>query len=101
MRVNGLPALAGHAFQLLPQSVQGLFGHQFLNSEKIKLVRHPSQGGIALLLTMPQALDIPGSKPELQGLEGQGMEKDRSEEHTSELQSRGHLVCRLLFEKNI
>src|SRR5439155_12527808 len=26
-------------------------------------------------------------------------EKVRSEEHTSELQSRGHLVCRLLLEK--
>src|SRR5690625_5896421 len=26
--------------------------------------------------------------------------KLRSEEHTSELQSRGHLVCRLLLEKN-
>src|SRR2546429_7114692 len=26
-------------------------------------------------------------------------EKDRSEEHTSELQSRLHLVCRLLLEK--
>src|SRR5437870_10386351 len=26
-------------------------------------------------------------------------EVDRSEEHTSELQSRGHLVCRLLLEK--
>src|SRR5690625_3981285 len=25
--------------------------------------------------------------------------QDRSEEHTSELQSRGHLVCRLLLEK--
>src|SRR5690625_6925981 len=25
----------------------------------------------------------------------------RSEEHTSELQSRGHLVCRLLLEQNI
>src|SRR5690625_7971689 len=25
----------------------------------------------------------------------------RSEEHTSELQSRGHIVCRLLLEKNI
>src|SRR5439155_7224631 len=25
--------------------------------------------------------------------------KQRSEEHTSELQSRGHLVCRLLLEK--
>src|SRR5690625_6001622 len=26
-------------------------------------------------------------------------EQGRSEEHTSELQSRGHLVCRLLLEK--
>src|SRR5690625_5970178 len=26
-------------------------------------------------------------------------QKERSEEHTSELQSRGHLVCRLLLEK--
>src|SRR5690625_6646906 len=33
---------------------------------------------------------------------GQGIEVPfiaRSEEHTSELQSRGHLVCRLLLEK--
>ena len=27
--------------------------------------------------------------------------KRRSEEHTSELQSRGHLVCRLLLEKKV
>src|SRR5690625_6742670 len=27
------------------------------------------------------------------------LSKARSEEHTSELQSRGHLVCRLLLEK--
>src|SRR5690625_6185526 len=27
------------------------------------------------------------------------VEESRSEEHTSELQSRGHLVCRLLLEK--
>src|SRR5690625_5442052 len=27
------------------------------------------------------------------------MPAERSEEHTSELQSRGHLVCRLLLEK--
>src|SRR3712207_7088036 len=27
--------------------------------------------------------------------------EDRSEEHTSELQSRQYLVCRLLLEKNI
>src|SRR5690625_5717244 len=31
---------------------------------------------------------------------GAGLDRvDRSEEHTSELQSRGHLVCRLLLEK--
>src|SRR5690625_6066234 len=28
-----------------------------------------------------------------------GLPSDRSEEHTSELQSRGHLVCRLLLDK--
>src|SRR5437660_6469524 len=28
-----------------------------------------------------------------------GRREKRSEEHTSELQSRGHLVCRLLLEK--
>src|SRR5437870_9248477 len=30
---------------------------------------------------------------------GLRMGEERSEEHTSELQSRGHLVCRLLLEK--
>src|SRR5690625_633950 len=36
--------------------------------------------------------DPPGAGTTVSGLE-------RSEEHTSELQSRGHLVCRLLLEK--
>src|SRR5690625_6953672 len=29
----------------------------------------------------------------------EAVDPERSEEHTSELQSRGHLVCRLLLEK--
>src|SRR5690625_5487877 len=33
------------------------------------------------------------------GVWGGLTERERSEEHTSELQSRGHLVCRLLLEK--
>src|SRR5690554_7630712 len=41
--------------------------------------------------------------PELPLLQGkasdQGQARPRSEEHTSELQSRPHLVCRLLLEK--
>src|SRR5439155_21227999 len=32
-------------------------------------------------------------------LQSSGTAAPRSEEHTSELQSRGHLVCRLLLEK--
>src|SRR5690625_5946498 len=34
-----------------------------------------------------------------QALIGHRLGQGRSEEHTSELQSRGHLVCRLLLEK--
>src|SRR3712207_8369402 len=33
------------------------------------------------------------------GLDGLGVDVGRSEEHTSELQSRQYLVCRLLLEK--
>src|SRR5690554_7654955 len=40
-----------------------------------------------------KALEIGGA------LEAQGPQTGRSEEHTSELQSRPHLVCRLLLEK--
>src|SRR5690625_6636907 len=36
---------------------------------------------------------------ELHWPQGTGAIMLRSEEHTSELQSRGHLVCRLLLEK--
>src|SRR2546430_4289735 len=37
--------------------------------------------------------------PELQRVAGQVGAPDRSEEHTSELQSQSNLVCRLLLEK--
>src|SRR6266498_5324880 len=38
--------------------------------------------------------------PGARNLFGRDAEQARSEEHTSELQSRPHLVCRLLLEKN-
>src|SRR5207253_11228969 len=37
--------------------------------------------------------------PALHAEPGEDFRSFRSEEHTSELQSRGHLVCRLLLEK--
>src|SRR5690625_5378840 len=36
---------------------------------------------------------------QLLGITKASLATERSEEHTSELQSRGHLVCRLLLEK--
>src|SRR5690625_6317336 len=45
-------------------------------------------------------LFTPKSYSALPGLEMKG-DPNRSEEHTSELQSRGHLVCRLLLEKKM
>src|SRR5690554_7415212 len=38
-------------------------------------------------------------KPLFRDMKVYGEKPDRSEEHTSELQSRPHLVCRLLLEK--
>src|SRR5690625_5906782 len=46
------------------------------------------------------------TEPPLSGVQIQTLswlspcKESRSEEHTSELQSRGHLVCRLLLDKN-
>src|SRR5437870_10839278 len=55
-------------------------------------------------LSLHDALPIcnhgsPGRAAVPAGVTGIRMEIMRSEEHTSELQSRGHLVCRLLLEK--
>src|SRR5690625_6695092 len=55
-------------------------------------------------LGMIQAADAAPLRPrEIQAMLRSGRSAEdiaeRSEEHTSELQSRGHLVCRLLLEK--
>src|SRR5206468_4441870 len=41
----------------------------------------------------------PARQPRARGVRGEGGRTARSEEHTSELQSRSDLVCRLLLEK--
>src|SRR5690625_5440880 len=61
-------------------------------------------GGDGPVTTPPPALgsdasDGGGSDPDPSDGGGAETEEPRSEEHTSELQSRGHLVCRLLLEK--
>src|SRR2546422_5098764 len=50
-------------------------------------------------LPEPQALRLHGPERSLSHREPEHPPQPRSEEHTSELQSRLHLVCRLLLEK--
>src|SRR5476651_2881292 len=48
---------------------------------------------LPISLPLPPAVRLPVDHPDLRG------RRVRSEEHTSELQSRQYLVCRLLLEK--
>src|SRR5690625_5704469 len=66
---------------------------------------HNPQGRAPFAFKLHQFISGPGKV--LTTLEPAGQrnitldaQRFRSEEHTSELQSRGHLVCRLLLEKN-
>src|SRR5438270_9029594 len=73
-----------------------------LLGKKVAVVeKNPAVGGAAINTgTIPSktlretALALAGLKARAQGLA-----RDRSEEHTSELQSQSNLVCRLLLEK--
>src|SRR5687768_17772637 len=50
--------------------------------------------------SMAESMEVPCSKSSLVGVNPSRRDRpERSEEHTSELQSRLHLVCRLLLEK--
>src|SRR5690625_6473646 len=81
-------ALQGLDFQVEQGEMMGIVGS--------------SGSGKSTLLNMIGGLDRPSAGRLL--VDGKDLlrmsDKDlRSEEHTSELQSRGHLVCRLLLEK--
>src|SRR5690625_6280996 len=73
-----------------------------LNGTLPELSKAPSTNELAGFYSINPATAAKGinelvSKGVLEKRRGVGM---RSEEHTSELQSRGHLVCRLLLETN-
>src|SRR5690606_42132753 len=62
--------------------------------ERPRLLVHRTGEGPLLVAEELVLLDLPR-----EGAAVQGDERARSEEHTSELQSRENLVCRLLLEK--
>src|SRR5258708_21800098 len=74
------------------------------------MIRRPPRSTLfpyTTLFRSPDALDPAQERPPARSLDQPGpagrsagdRRQDRSEEHTSELQSPDHLVCRLLLEK--
>src|SRR3712207_7144648 len=59
--------------------------------------RRPASSGV--LLRRERRLPLPRAGVRGPSLRARGAARRRSEEHTSELQSRQYLVCRLLLEK--
>src|SRR5690625_6567862 len=61
---------------------------------------HASAGELLYCYNIVQPKNVMPVHGEVRHLIANGrIAEDRSEEHTSELQSRGHLVCRHLLEK--
>src|SRR5256884_3681827 len=61
--------------------------------------RKALEEGAANVRDAPLLTRLAATEDTYAGLAADGYERLRSEEHTSELQSRLHLVCRLLLEK--
>src|SRR6202008_3881119 len=67
------------------------------------MIRRPPRSTLFPYTTLFRSIaDIAGAveRPGLERRRRRGRDARRSEEHTSELQSRQYLVCRLLLEKN-
>src|SRR5579872_5283917 len=85
------------------EGFSGLRSHNFPGKKSPPTVgsnaqlSNPAKAGAASVRMMPAKLGQPPVRHQ-QSLRGTvGSVGDRSEEHTSELQSRPHLVCRLLL----
>src|SRR5690625_1292601 len=80
VRIEGSPTKVRH------EEIYGL-GHSY---EDFAHDWHPAEGSVESIVGVAQRAGARYLVPTT---------KHRSEEHTSELQSRGHLVCRLLLAK--
>src|SRR6266508_635261 len=63
------------------------------------MIRRPPRSTLFPYTTLFRSRRAPGRCSPTSGWQDEHMRGPRSEEHTSELQSRGQLVCRLLLEK--
>src|SRR5690625_2791111 len=96
---GGMKGWSGH---LEPVKIADLNGggslYQFVRLGKGCLSYFIESNGEAAIVDTARMTAVYKKFAEEQGVQIK-LAIDRSEEHTSELQSRGHLVCRLLLEK--
>src|SRR5690554_7291204 len=64
-----------------------------IKDKQVMIAGHSGTGKSTLINALDSTLDIKTAEISIHHMQGQ----HRSEEHTSELQSRPHLVCRLLL----
>src|SRR5258707_3874090 len=81
---------------LFPYTTLFRSSYQCFYSKIVRLIDGAGRSRSHLHLQSKQSQSRPF---EVQGSWPQKVETERSEEHTSELQSRQYLVCRLLLEK--
>src|SRR3712207_8271348 len=86
-------------YTTLFRSVGGRGHHVHKSQRPCGRSRDASQGNRKERQKQTDGRDAPESADRVPGKPTNDNEYDRSEEHTSELQSRQYLVCRLLLEK--
>src|SRR3712207_7827750 len=67
--------------------------------DRVERVEDGRGVGVEAPVAVPGVGVAPGHHEDLLALADEVLDQARSEEHTSELQSRQYLVCRLLLEK--
>src|SRR5258708_15186376 len=80
-------------YTTLFRSHYGMTSNDVVDTAQALQIRDASKLIERALVTFGEILDLRAHLESLRGID------DRSEEHTSELQSPDHLVCRLLLEK--
>src|SRR6266403_4853170 len=74
-------------------------GVRFFSFFFFLMIRRPPRSTLFPYTTLFRSSPAPGEGPAASGICSSHRDGRRSEEHTSELQSRRDLVCRLLLEK--
>src|SRR5690625_5872708 len=101
-------AVTGVSYRQASESMERLLGYpvisheairqQLLNTEVVPKKSAPLEQDVVFVEVDGLYTKSQGKKKKGREIKIASVHQGRSEEHTSELQSRGHLVCRLLLE---